>query len=139
MQNGSTKINLKAVKDKFLFIPIGGCDIIGTNFYLYHYAGHWIAIDFGLGFADKLKTPGVEILLPNLSFIILIISDSLIFSSGLIYLVFPEGGFNSPPSPSKSIDSASPLVSIVYEDKSTLFAILNGNGSLIVGSFLFKK
>ena len=69
MQNGSTKINLKAVKDKFLFIPIGGCDIIGTNFYLYHYAGHWIAIDFGLGFADKLKTPGVEILLPNLSFI----------------------------------------------------------------------
>ncbi len=63
------KIDLKAIRDKFLFIPIGGCDAIGTNFYLYHYKGHWIGIDYGIGFADKLKTPGVEILLPNLDFI----------------------------------------------------------------------
>lgn len=64
-----TKIDLKAIKDKFLFIPIGGCDAIGTNFYLYHYNGTWIGIDYGLGFADKLKTPGVEIMLPSLSFL----------------------------------------------------------------------
>ena len=64
-----TKIDLKKIKDKFLFIPIGGCDAIGVNFYLYHYKGHWIGIDFGIGFADKLRTPGVEILLPNLSFL----------------------------------------------------------------------
>jgi len=64
-----TKIDLKAIKDKFLFIPIGGCDAIGTNFYLYHYNGCWIGIDFGIGFADKLKTPGVEIMLPSLSFL----------------------------------------------------------------------
>ena len=63
------KIDLKAIKDKFLFIPIGGCDAIGTNFYLYHYQGTWIGIDYGLGFADKLKTPGVEIMLPSLSFL----------------------------------------------------------------------
>lgn len=63
------KIDLKAIKDKFLFIPIGGCDAIGTNFYLYHYKGHWIGVDYGLGFADKLKTPGVEIMLPNLNFL----------------------------------------------------------------------
>ena len=68
-RNGATKLNLKELKDKFLFIVVGGCDAIGTNFYLYHYAGHWIAVDYGLGFADKLKTPGVEILLPNISFL----------------------------------------------------------------------
>ena len=69
MQKIATKINLKEIKDKFLFVVVGGCDAIGTNFYLYHYNGHWIGIDFGLGFADKLKTPGVEILLPSLSFL----------------------------------------------------------------------
>ena len=69
VQKISTKIDLKEIKDKFLFIPIGGCDMIGVNFYLYHYKGHWIGIDFGIGFADKLKTPGVEILLPSLSFL----------------------------------------------------------------------
>ncbi len=63
------KVDLKSIKDRFLFIPIGGCDAIGINFYLYHYKGHWIGIDFGIGFADKLKTPGVEILLPNLAFL----------------------------------------------------------------------
>ena len=63
------KIDLKAIKDRFLFIPIGGCDKIGTNFYLYHYKGHWIGIDYGIGFADKLKTPGVEIMLPSLAFL----------------------------------------------------------------------
>ena len=63
------KMDLKSIRDKFLFIPIGGCDAIGNNFYLYHYKGHWIAIDYGIGFADKLKTPGVEIMLPNLAFL----------------------------------------------------------------------
>ncbi len=63
------KIDLRVIKDKFLFVPIGGCDGIGTNFYLYHYKNHWLGIDYGLGFADKLKTPGVEIMLPNLSFL----------------------------------------------------------------------
>ena len=63
------KMNLKSIYDRFLFIPVGGCDAIGINFYLYHYKGHWIGIDFGIGFADKLKTPGVEILLPNLAFL----------------------------------------------------------------------
>ena len=67
--NVPLRIDLKAIKDKFLFIPIGGCDAIGTNFYLYHYKGYWIGIDYGLGFADKLKTPGVEIMLPNLAFV----------------------------------------------------------------------
>ena len=64
-----TKLDLKAIKDKFIFVCVGGCDCIGTNFYLYQYNGHWIGIDFGLGFADKLKTPGVEIMLPSLDFI----------------------------------------------------------------------
>ena len=63
------KLDLKQLKDKFLFIPIGGCDAIGTNFYLYHYNGSWIGVDYGIGFADKLKTPGVEIMLPSLGFL----------------------------------------------------------------------
>lgn len=60
-------INFKKLKDRFLFIPVGGCDAIGTNFYLYHYNGTWIAIDCGIGFADKSCTPGVDILIPDLS------------------------------------------------------------------------
>ena len=69
MQKLPTKLDLKAWKDKFLFVVVGGCDCIGTNFYLYHYKGHWLGIDYGLGFADHLKTPGVEIMLPNLAFL----------------------------------------------------------------------
>jgi ribonuclease J len=60
-------IDFKKLKDKFLFFPVGGCNFIGTNFYLYHFDGTWIAIDCGLGFADKMHNPGVDILVPDLS------------------------------------------------------------------------
>jgi ribonuclease J len=56
-------------KNKFLFIPLGGCNEIGMNFSLYQYNNDWIAVDCGIGFADKLKVPGVDIIVPDLSFI----------------------------------------------------------------------
>lgn len=56
-------------KEKFLFIPLGGCNEIGMNFSLYQYDNDWIAIDCGIGFADKLKVPGVDIIVPDLAFI----------------------------------------------------------------------
>ncbi len=55
-------------KDKFIFLPIGGTDQIGLNLYLYHYNGKWLIVDFGLGFANG-QVPGVEVLVPDLSYI----------------------------------------------------------------------
>ncbi len=50
------------------FIPLGGSEEFGVNFNLYAYAGKYLAIDCGLGFADH-RFPGVDILLPDASFI----------------------------------------------------------------------
>ncbi|MFI4983626.1 MAG: ribonuclease J [Rickettsiales bacterium] len=61
-------VNLEKYKDKLLFLPIGGTEQIGLNLYMYHYNGKWIIVDFGLGFADE-HYPGVEVLVPDISFI----------------------------------------------------------------------
>ena len=61
-------INLKAYKDKLLFLPLGGSNEIGINVNLYHYKGKWIMIDCGSGFADD-HLPGVDMVVADLSFI----------------------------------------------------------------------
>lgn len=52
----------------FYFIPLGGSEEFGVNFNLYACDGKWLAIDCGIGFADH-RMPGVDILLPDPSFI----------------------------------------------------------------------
>lgn len=61
-------INLKAYKNKLLFLPLGGSNEIGINVNLYHYRGKWVMIDCGSGFADD-HLPGVDMVVADLSFI----------------------------------------------------------------------
>ncbi len=60
--------NFKEYKDELLFVPLGGSNEIGMNLNLYTYKGKWIMIDMGIGFANDY-TPGVDILLPDISLI----------------------------------------------------------------------
>jgi len=69
-------IDFRKHKDDLMFIPLGGTDEIGLNFYLYHYKGKWIIVDLGLGFADY-HYPGVEILVPDIEFLDKIKKDLL--------------------------------------------------------------
>ncbi|MFZ4761398.1 MAG: ribonuclease J [Alphaproteobacteria bacterium] len=50
------------------FLPLGGVGGFGLNCSLYYSHGEWLMVDLGLGFADD-SLPGVEIVLPDLSFI----------------------------------------------------------------------
>lgn len=60
--------NIKAHKDDFLFVPLGGANEIGINVNLYHYQGKWLIVDCGSGFADDYL-PGVDMLVADMSFI----------------------------------------------------------------------
>lgn len=59
----------KTIYNKFIFIPLGGCNEIGMNLNLYQYKGEWIAVDCGIGFVDKQKIPGVDVMIPSFEFI----------------------------------------------------------------------
>jgi ribonuclease J len=56
------------------FLPLGGSGEIGMNLNLYHHAGKWLMVDLGVSFADE-TTPGIEIILPDTSFIEQRLSD----------------------------------------------------------------
>ena len=51
-----------------LFCALGGSGEIGMNVNLYGCQGKWIMVDLGMTFADP-NYPGVELVLPDLSFI----------------------------------------------------------------------
>jgi ribonuclease J len=59
-------------QDELVFLPLGGSNEIGMNFNLYGYGPphdrRWIVVDLGVTFGDQL-TPGVEIILPDPTFI----------------------------------------------------------------------
>jgi len=54
--------------DELLFLALGGSGEIGMNVNLYGCRGKWIMVDLGMTFADPFF-PGVELVLPDLSFI----------------------------------------------------------------------
>jgi len=58
--------------DELVFLPLGGSNEIGMNFNLYGFgppdARKWIVVDVGVTFGDQ-TTPGVEIILPDPSYI----------------------------------------------------------------------
>ncbi|MEA1942848.1 MAG: ribonuclease J [Pseudomonadota bacterium] len=62
----------EALTDSLYFLPLGGSDEIGMNLNLYGYGpeGHqkWIIVDCGVTFGD-LSTPGVDLIMPDPSFI----------------------------------------------------------------------
>ena len=69
-----TKSNMTNAKagDELVFLPLGGSNEIGMNFNLYGYGPphdrRWIVVDLGVTFGDQ-TTPGVEIILPDPTFI----------------------------------------------------------------------
>jgi ribonuclease J len=54
--------------NELLFLALGGSGEIGMNVNLYGCQGKWIMVDLGMTFADPAY-PGVELVLPDLSFI----------------------------------------------------------------------
>jgi ribonuclease J len=54
--------------NELIFLPLGGSGEIGMNVNLYGCNGKWIMVDLGMTFADP-SYPGVELILPDLSFI----------------------------------------------------------------------
>jgi ribonuclease J len=54
--------------NELLFLSLGGSGEIGMNVNLYGCQGKWIMVDLGMTFADPAY-PGVELVLPDLSFI----------------------------------------------------------------------
>lgn len=60
--------NINDHYDDLLFVPLGGTDRIGMNFYAYHYHGKWLIIDMGLGYMGLgcvgNNVLGIEVTLP---------------------------------------------------------------------------
>ena len=56
-------------KGELLFLPLGGSGEIGMNLNLYGYAGKWLMLDCGVTFGDD-RAPGVDVLMPDPSFIV---------------------------------------------------------------------
>ncbi|MFZ4688752.1 MAG: ribonuclease J [Polymorphobacter sp.] len=54
--------------NELIFLPLGGSGEIGMNVNLYGCNGKWVMVDLGMTFADP-SYPGVELVLPDLSFI----------------------------------------------------------------------
>ncbi|HEX8401652.1 MAG TPA: ribonuclease J [Allosphingosinicella sp.] len=55
-------------RNELLFLALGGSGEIGMNVNLYGCDGKWIMVDLGMTFADPAY-PGIELVLPDLSFI----------------------------------------------------------------------
>lgn len=51
------------------FLPLGGTGEIGMNLNLYGHAGQWLMVDLGITFPEADSIPGIEILMPDPSFI----------------------------------------------------------------------
>lgn len=62
----------KSQQDELVFLPLGGSNEIGMNFNCYGFGPpddrKWIIVDVGVTFGDQ-STPGVEIIMPDPSFI----------------------------------------------------------------------
>lgn len=58
---------------ELVYAPLGGAGEIGMNAYLYGYGPErdrrWLLVDCGVGFGDMETAPGVELVLPDLSWI----------------------------------------------------------------------
>ncbi|MEM7212480.1 MAG: ribonuclease J, partial [Pseudomonadota bacterium] len=59
---------------ELVYLALGGAGEIGMNCYLYGYGSEhdrrWIMVDLGIGFGDMDTAPGVEVVVPDLQFIL---------------------------------------------------------------------
>ena len=60
-------------RDRLIYLPLGGAGEIGMNAYVYGYGPkgkeRFILVDVGIGFPDMDTTPGLDVILPDLSFL----------------------------------------------------------------------
>src|ERR1700720_787017 len=54
--------------DALWYLSLGGAGEIGMNLSLYGTGGKWLMVDCGITFGDE-TTPGIEIIMPDISFI----------------------------------------------------------------------
>lgn len=64
-----SKFSINSDSDSIVIIPLGGCGNIGKNMTLYYYKKTWIMVDCGLSFAEERIMPGVDLIIPDVSFI----------------------------------------------------------------------
>jgi ribonuclease J len=57
-----------AARNELLFLPLGGSGEIGMNLNLYFHDGKWVMVDLGVSFGIDL--PGIEVVMPDPSFIV---------------------------------------------------------------------
>ncbi|MEM7423392.1 MAG: ribonuclease J [Pseudomonadota bacterium] len=64
---------MKSADTGLVYLALGGAGEIGMNCYLYGYGAEsdrrWIMVDLGIGFGDMDTAPGVEVVVPDISFI----------------------------------------------------------------------
>jgi ribonuclease J len=60
--------------DELVFAPLGGAGEIGMNLSIYGLGskgrGTWLAVDFGVSFASEEHLPGVDLILPDIRFLV---------------------------------------------------------------------
>jgi ribonuclease J len=63
-----------AERDEFTFAPLGGVGEIGMNLSVYGFGTRqkraWLAIDLGVSFGDEEHLPGIDTIMPDISFLV---------------------------------------------------------------------
>ncbi|MCI4665082.1 MAG: ribonuclease J [Neomegalonema sp.] len=63
-----------AGKDELVYVALGGAGEIGMNCYLYGFGAprkhEWLMVDCGVSFGDMSSAPGVDIVMPDIDFIV---------------------------------------------------------------------
>ncbi|MDE2064719.1 MAG: ribonuclease J, partial [Bradyrhizobium sp.] len=60
--------------DEFTFTPLGGVGEIGMNLSVYGFGSRrqrsWLAVDLGVSFGDEEHLPGIDTIMPDISFLV---------------------------------------------------------------------
>jgi ribonuclease J len=60
--------------DEFTFAPLGGVGEIGMNLSIYGFGNRqkraWLAVDLGVSFGDEEHLPGIDTIMPDISFLV---------------------------------------------------------------------
>src|SRR5579871_4243935 len=57
-------------QDGVSFLPLGGIEDVTKNMYVYEYRNQILLVDCGIGFPDEASMPGVDLLLPDISYLL---------------------------------------------------------------------
>ena len=69
----SGRRGLMARPDELTFAPLGGVGEIGMNLSIYglgnRHQRSWLAVDLGVSFGDEEHLPGIDLILPDITFL----------------------------------------------------------------------